>query len=108
MLTTVQLIAWPLSGIFCLFLTLTLAELASAYPASGAMASWAWKCARGGIGHERGWGWLMGGVVLGGHVGNVRISFEIVSDYVLTFLGFVGDVGDLQRHCGNHDSIVWL
>lgn len=68
---TVQLIMWPLSGFLSLFLTLTLSELASAYPVSGAMASWAWKCARGGVGGERGWAWLMGGVVLGGHVGNV-------------------------------------
>ncbi len=67
----VQLVAWPLSGIFSLFLTLTLSELASAYPVSGAMASWAWKCARGGVGGERGWGWLMGGVVLGGHAASV-------------------------------------
>ncbi|RXK41391.1 hypothetical protein M231_01296 [Tremella mesenterica] len=58
------IIAWPLSGILSMCLTLTLSELASAYPVSGAMASWAWKCARGGVGGERGWGWLMTGFVL--------------------------------------------
>nr|XP_019050170.1 amino acid/metabolite permease [Kwoniella bestiolae CBS 10118]OCF29100.1 amino acid/metabolite permease [Kwoniella bestiolae CBS 10118] len=58
------LVAWPTSGVFCFFLTLTLSELASAYPVSGAMSSWAWKLARGGIGGERGWAWLMGGFML--------------------------------------------
>ena len=44
------------------------------------MASWAWKLARGGVGGERGWGWLMGGVVLGGHLGNVLlVAWEITS-----------------------------
>lgn len=66
-----QLVMWPLSGIWTIFLTLSLAELASVYPVSGAMASWAWKVARGGVGWERWWAWLMGGVVLGGHVANV-------------------------------------
>ncbi|ORX36310.1 amino acid permease-domain-containing protein [Kockovaella imperatae] len=72
------LVAWPISGIFGLCLTLTMSELASAYPVSGAMASWAWKAARGGVGHERAWGWLMGGVVLGGHIGNaILVLWEI-------------------------------
>jgi hypothetical protein len=35
------------------------------------MASWAWKCARGGVGGERKWGWLLGGVVLAGHAAAV-------------------------------------
>ncbi|WWC99115.1 hypothetical protein V866_006010 [Kwoniella sp. B9012] len=74
------LVAWPTSGVFCFFLTLTLSELASAYPVSGAMASWAWKLARGGIGGERGWAWLMGGFVMGGHVGNMLlVIWEIVN-----------------------------
>ena len=82
-----QLIAWPLSGVFSVFLTLAMSELASAYPVSGAMASWAWKCARGGVGGERGWGWLMSGVVLGGHAASVRrISYHLsLSDIVLTW-----------------------
>lgn len=54
-----------------MFLTLTLSELASAYPVAGAMASWAWKCARGGVGGERKWGWLLGGIVLAGHTAAV-------------------------------------
>jgi len=65
-------VAWPMSGLLSLFLTLTLSELASAYPVAGAMASWAWKCARGGVGGERKWGWLLGGVVLAGHAAAVR------------------------------------
>jgi amino acid transporter len=68
------LVAWPMSGLFSFFLTLTLSELASAYPVAGAMASWAWKCARGGVGGERKWGWLLGGVVLAGHAAAVRTS----------------------------------
>ncbi|WRT65491.1 uncharacterized protein IL334_002434 [Kwoniella shivajii] len=67
------LIAWPVSGIFCFLLTLTLSEFASAYPVSGAMASWAWKLARGGVGGERAWAWLMGGFVMGGHIGNLLL-----------------------------------
>ncbi|WWC87680.1 uncharacterized protein L201_002571 [Kwoniella dendrophila CBS 6074] len=74
------LVAWPVSGIFCFFLTLTLSELASAYPVSGAMSSWAWKLARGSVGGERGWAWLMGGFVMGGHVGNMLlVIWEIVN-----------------------------
>lgn len=60
-----------MSGLLSLFLTLTLSELASAYPVAGAMASWAWKCARGGVGGERKWGWLLGGIVLAGHAAAV-------------------------------------
>ena len=83
LLTPSQLIAWPLSGVASIFLTLTLSELASAYPVAGAMASWAWKCARGGVGHERAWGWLMGGFVLGGHMGNVSFSlFDLVHELI--------------------------
>jgi amino acid transporter len=74
-----QLIAWPMSGVLSLFLTLTLSELASAYPVAGAMASWAWKCARGGVGGERKWGWLLGGVVLAGHAAAVCISQSVTS-----------------------------
>jgi amino acid transporter len=73
---------WPLSGVLSIFVTLTMAELASAYPVSGAMASWAWKLARGGIGGERGWGWLMGGVVLGGHVANVSVENRLTTDFL--------------------------
>ncbi|WVR03997.1 hypothetical protein IAU60_000996 [Kwoniella sp. DSM 27419] len=74
------LIAWPLSGVFCFFLTLTLGEFASAYPVSGAMSSWAWKLARGGVGGERAWAWVLGGFVMGGHVGNILlVTWEIVN-----------------------------
>ncbi|WVF66869.1 hypothetical protein IAT40_001612 [Kwoniella sp. CBS 6097] len=74
------LIAWPVSGVFCFFLTLTLSELASAYPVSGAMSSWAWKLARGSVGGERFWAWTLGGFVMGGHVGNILlVTWEIVN-----------------------------
>lgn len=66
------LVAWPISGVLTYFMTLTLSELASAYPVAGAMFSWSWKAARGGIGGERGWAWIVSGFVMGGHVGNVR------------------------------------
>lgn len=49
----------------------TMSELASAYPVAGAMASWAWKLTRNGIGGERYWGWVVGAFVLGGHIGNL-------------------------------------
>lgn len=48
-----------------------MSELASAYPVAGAMSSWAWKLARGGIGGERYWGWVVGAFVMGGHIGNL-------------------------------------
>ncbi|WVQ94478.1 hypothetical protein IAU59_001557 [Kwoniella sp. CBS 9459] len=74
------LIAWPVSGVLCFFLTLTLSELASAYPVSGAMSSWAWKLARGSVGGERIWAWILGGFVMGGHVGNILlVTWEIVN-----------------------------
>ncbi|OCF45080.1 amino acid/metabolite permease [Kwoniella heveanensis CBS 569] len=66
------LVAWPISGIFCFFLTLTLSELASAYPVSGAMSSWAWKLARGSVGGERLWAWTLGGFIL-------LVTWEIVN-----------------------------
>ncbi|KAL7419653.1 hypothetical protein Q5752_005567 [Cryptotrichosporon argae] len=79
------LVAWPITALISLPLTLTLSELASAYPVSGAMASWAWKAARLGVGGERGWGWLMGGVVLGGHIANlVLVTWETSSVIVGT------------------------
>jgi amino acid transporter len=62
---------WPLSGVLSIFVTLTMAELASAYPVSGAMASWAWKLARGGIGG-----------VLGGHVANVSVENRLTTDFL--------------------------
>ena len=71
--------AWPISGVFSICLTLSLGELSSAYPVAGAMASWAWKVARGGVGGERKWGWLMGGLTLGGHVGSVICSKLTIS-----------------------------
>jgi amino acid transporter len=73
------LIMWPIAGLALLFMTLAMGELASAYPVAGAMASWAWTCARKGIGGERAWGWVMGGLVMGYHVGVVgcRGRYEI-------------------------------
>ncbi|KAK8861393.1 hypothetical protein IAR55_002212 [Kwoniella newhampshirensis] len=72
------LVAWPISGILCLLLTLTLSEFASAYPVAGAMTTWAWKLAKGGVGRERGWSWLITGFVMGGHVGNILlVTWEI-------------------------------
>jgi hypothetical protein len=41
------------------------------------MASWAWKCARGGVGGERKWGWLLGGVVLAGHAAAVCPPYSL-------------------------------
>ncbi|WWD16702.1 hypothetical protein CI109_101133 [Kwoniella shandongensis] len=74
------LVAWPVSGILCFFLTLTLSEFASAYPVAGAMATWAWKIAKNGVGRERGWSWLITGFVIGGHVGNILlVTWEIVN-----------------------------
>jgi len=64
-----------------------LAELASAYPVAGAMVSWSWKLARASIGGERQWGWLMSGIVLGGHMGGVLLVAWQLSDVVLGTMG---------------------
>lgn len=86
---------WPLSGCWTIFLTLSLAELASVYPVSGAMASWTWKVARGGVGWERWWAWLMGGVVLGGHVANVSYTVDWARSLVVLKLINLGPLGHL-------------
>jgi hypothetical protein len=66
-----------------LFLTCALAELAGAFPVAGAMASWAWKLARGGVGGERRIGWLTSAVVLGGHMGCVLLVAWQMSTVIL-------------------------
>ncbi len=63
---------WPVSAFVMILITLSMAELASAYPVAGAMASWAWKVARGGVRGERYWGWVMSGITMGYHVAVVR------------------------------------
>lgn len=108
-LTPLQLVAWPMSGLLSMFLTLTLSELASAYPVAGAMASWAWKCARGGVGGERKWGWLLGGIVLAGHASAVSriIAYNVPTPQAKGFAdrpGCFGDVGDLRYHLGFNGS----
>jgi amino acid permease len=72
--TYTQLIGWPLLGILHLILLGPMAELASAYPVTGAMATWSWQLARHGVGHPREWGWLVNGFVLAGHLGKVRLT----------------------------------
>lgn len=102
------LAAWPLAGFFATLLTFTLAELASAYPVAGAMASWSWKAARGGVGGERWWGWLMGGVVLGGHVGNVsnvpRALHTLTSGQIVLITWQLSKIITGAIHLGNGDS----
>lgn len=63
---------WPVSAFVMVLITMSMAELASAYPVAGAMASWAWKVARGGVRGERYWGWVMSGITMGYHVAVVR------------------------------------
>lgn len=67
------LIMWPIAGLALTLITLSMGELASAYPVAGAMSSWTWTCARKGVGNERKWGWVMGGLVMGYHVGVVSV-----------------------------------
>jgi amino acid transporter len=88
-----------MSGLLSFFLTLTLSELASAYPVAGAMASWAWKCARGGVGGERKWGWLLGGVVLAGHAAAVCPPYSL---WIPLIAGGIGHMGDLRYHLGDY------
>ncbi|KAL1409532.1 hypothetical protein Q8F55_003516 [Vanrija albida] len=77
---TMMLVAWPISAVLGVCLVFTLSELASAYPVAGAMASWSWKLARGGVGGERYWGWAMGGIVLGGHIASlILLAWETVN-----------------------------
>jgi len=67
------LIMWPLMCTGMLLLTCAMAELASAYPVAGAMATWTWAMARRGVGGERYWGWLIGGMVFGYHICRVGL-----------------------------------
>jgi len=66
-----SLIMWPVVTGCTLIIVCTSAELCSAYPVAGAMATWTWIMARRGLGGERFWGWLMGGMVAGYHIGSV-------------------------------------
>nr|XP_018264501.1 amino acid/metabolite permease [Kwoniella dejecticola CBS 10117]OBR86659.1 amino acid/metabolite permease [Kwoniella dejecticola CBS 10117] len=112
------LVAWPVSGVFCFFLTLTLSELASAYPVSGAMSSWAWKLARGGVGGERGWAWLMGGFMLlviweivNIIAGTMAISFDYKKTPWHMFLFFIAVlliVGSIGSTAWGRSHRFWL
>jgi amino acid permease len=62
---------WPIILVLVFPVICATAELASAYPVAGAMSSWTWIMAKRGVGGERYWGWLMGGIVLGYHVTTV-------------------------------------
>ena len=70
-LVSMILYMWPIILVLVLPVICATAELASAYPVAGAMSSWTWIMAKRGIGGERYWGWLMGGIVLGYHVTTV-------------------------------------
>lgn len=63
------------------------------------MASWAWKCARGGVGGERKWGWLLGGVVLAGHAAAVC---PLASLWDPLIPGGIGNMGDLRYNLGDN------
>jgi hypothetical protein len=65
---------WPVMTSCSLIVICTSAELCSAYPVAGAMATWTWIMARRGVGGERYWGWLMGGMVAGYHIANASRS----------------------------------
>ncbi|WVQ79073.1 hypothetical protein IAT38_001167 [Cryptococcus sp. DSM 104549] len=92
------LVAWPISGVFTIILTLTLSELASAYPVAGAMTSWAWKTARGGVGGERGWAWVIMGFVMGGHVGNILLVTWEIANIVVGTIGLSIDYDKKSWH----------
>nr|XP_019012267.1 uncharacterized protein I206_03113 [Kwoniella pini CBS 10737]OCF51048.1 hypothetical protein I206_03113 [Kwoniella pini CBS 10737] len=112
------LVAWPISGIFCFCLTLTLSELASAYPVAGAMSSWAWKLARGSVGGERGWAWLMGGFMLlviweivNVIAGTMAISFDYKKTPWHMFLFFIAVlliVGSIGSTAWGRSHRFWL
>lgn len=67
-----KLIGYPILCGLHLILLGPFAELASAFPVAGAMATWTWRIAREpGIRREREWGWLASGLVLAAHLGKV-------------------------------------
>ena len=77
------LIMWPIIMAGMLLLTCALAEMASAYPVAGAMATWTWAMARRGVRGERYWGWLIGGMVFGYHIATVSsasVAYQAVLD----------------------------
>ncbi|KAJ9107615.1 hypothetical protein QFC21_001074 [Naganishia friedmannii] len=73
---------WPIAGLFLTIITLSMGELASAYPVAGAMSTWTWKTARGGVGGERIWAWVMGGFVMGYHVGIMALLPWQISSFL--------------------------
>jgi hypothetical protein len=63
------------------------AELASAFPVSGAMATWAWRCARGGVRKERHWGYLTSGIVLAGHLGKtISVLYHVATSMTQLYI----------------------
>ena len=72
-------IGWPIVSIFTLFVALSMAELASAFPTAGGLYFWASKL--GGAG----WGWYTGWINL---IGQVAVTTAI--DYGLaTFVNIL-------------------
>ncbi|WVQ73758.1 hypothetical protein IAR50_003338 [Cryptococcus sp. DSM 104548] len=98
------LVAWPIAGIFTFVLTLTLSELSSAYPVAGAMFSWTWKAARGGVGGERIWAWLVSGFVMGGHVGNMLLVIWEIANIVIGTISLSIDF----EHRAWHNFLLYL
>nr|KIR48406.1 amino acid/metabolite permease [Cryptococcus bacillisporus CA1280] len=119
------LVAWPVSGVLTYFMTLTLSELASAYPVAGAMFSWSWKTARGGIGGERGWAWIL--LLVTWEIANIVVgTIGLSLNYqeknwhnfllflgILVIVGLIGSTGWGQSHCfwlcsGAFGFSMWL
>ncbi|KIR53725.1 amino acid/metabolite permease [Cryptococcus gattii Ru294] len=119
------LVAWPVSGVLTYFMTLTLSELASAYPVAGAMFSWSWKAARGGIGGERGWAWIL--LLVTWEIANIVVgTIGLSLNYqeknwhnfllflgILVIVGLIGSTGWGQSHCfwlcsGAFGFSMWL
>ncbi|KAJ9123141.1 hypothetical protein QFC22_001334 [Naganishia vaughanmartiniae] len=82
LITRMILTMWPIAGLFLTIITLSMGELASAYPVAGAMSTWTWKTARGGVGGERIWAWVMGGFVMGYHVGIMALLPWQISSFL--------------------------
>jgi amino acid permease len=71
------MVGYPILCLLHIILIGPFAELSSAFPVSGAMATWSWRAAKAGVRHERQWGWFVSGIVLAGHLGKVSTATGI-------------------------------
>ncbi|KLT41835.1 hypothetical protein CC85DRAFT_292432 [Cutaneotrichosporon oleaginosum] len=73
------------------------AELTSTFPVAGGMSTWAWQCARHGVGGERFWGYFVGGFTLAMHLGKtISNIYAVATSMVVVYYSTDPRVRKLQ------------